>query len=81
LWIGFRYRLAALRWLAIGLFGVTVVKVFLVDMATLSQIYRILAFFALAVILGLAWLAYQRVRIESGPLDIEESDTHASNDT
>ena len=65
----------------VGLFGVTVVKVLLVDTSTLSQIYRILAFFALAVILGLAWLAYQRIRIDSGTEEIEESDAHASNDS
>ena len=56
-------------------------KVFLVDTSRLSEIYRILAFFALAVILGLAWLAYQRIRIDGNTQEIEESDAHASNDT
>ena len=60
--IGFRGQLAQLRWLAIAIYAATVVKVFLVDMAELQQVYRILAFFILAVFLGLAALAYQRLR-------------------
>jgi uncharacterized membrane protein len=60
--IGFRARLAPLRWLAIALYTVTVLKVFFVDMAELRQVYRILAFFILAVFLGLAARAYQRLR-------------------
>ena len=59
--IGFRMRLARLRWVAIGLFAVTVAKVFLVDMSTLRQFYRILAFFILAVVLGLVARFYQRL--------------------
>jgi uncharacterized membrane protein len=62
--LGFVRRHAGLRWLAIGLFGLTVAKVFLVDMAALERIYRILAFFALAVLLGLAARAYQRIRFD-----------------
>jgi len=61
---GFRLRLAPLRWTALGLYVVTVVKVFLVDMAGLDQIYRIVAFFVLAIFLGMAAWAYQRIRIE-----------------
>jgi uncharacterized membrane protein len=62
--LGFRLRLARLRWVALGLYVVTVVKVFLVDMAGLDQIYRIVAFFVLAIFLGLAAWAYQRIRLE-----------------
>lgn len=63
--LGFRLRQTWLRWLAIALYGVTVAKVFLFDMAELDEIYRILAFFVLAVFLGLAARAYQRIRLES----------------
>jgi uncharacterized membrane protein len=59
--VGFRLRLAPLRWLAILLYLATVLKVFFVDMASLQQFYRILAFFILAVVLGLAAYAYQRI--------------------
>jgi uncharacterized membrane protein len=62
--LGFRFRLAGLRWTALGLYVITVVKVFLVDMAGLDQIYRIAAFFVLAIFLGIAAWAYQRIRIE-----------------
>ena len=57
---GFRRRLLPLRALALGLFGLTVAKVVTVDMAGLPGIYRILAFFVLAVVLGAAAWAYQR---------------------
>jgi uncharacterized membrane protein len=62
--LGFMWRHAGLRWLAMAFYGLTVAKVFLVDMAALERIYRILAFFALAVLLGLAARAYQRIRLE-----------------
>jgi len=62
--LGFRLRLARLRWVALALFAVTVVKVFLIDMAELDEIYRIVAFFILAIFLGLAAWAYQRIRLE-----------------
>ncbi|NUQ61921.1 MAG: DUF2339 domain-containing protein [Pirellulales bacterium] len=74
--IGFRARLARLRWLAIGLYGLTVGKVFLVDMAELDEIYRILAFFVLAVLLGAAAWAYQRIRLEPEPDGITKGDSH-----
>jgi uncharacterized membrane protein len=59
--VGFRLRLARLRWSALGLYGVTIAKVFLLDMAGLDQIYRILAFLVLAVGLGAAARVYQRI--------------------
>ncbi len=46
--MGFRFRLAALRWVAIVFFGITIGKVFLFDMSELSEIYRIMAFFVLS---------------------------------
>jgi uncharacterized membrane protein len=60
--IGFRVRVASLRWLAITLYAITVAKVIFLDMAYLEQFYRVLAFFILAVFLGLAARAYQRLR-------------------
>ncbi len=60
--LGFRLGRARLRWLAMALFGVSVVKLFLVDMANVQQLYRILAFFVLAVVLGLVARTYQRFK-------------------
>jgi uncharacterized membrane protein len=59
---GFRFHSARLRWTALGLYGVTVAKVFLFDMAGLDELYRILAFFVLALLLGAAAAVYQRLR-------------------
>ena len=60
--LGFRFNRSRLRWFAMGLFGVTVLKLFVVDMANVQQIYRIVAFFILAVVLGLVARGYQRFK-------------------
>ncbi len=60
--LGFRFKRARLRWFAMGLFGITVLKLFVVDMANVQQIYRIVAFFILAVVLGLVARGYQRFK-------------------
>ena len=60
--LGFRLNRSRLRWLAMVLFGVTVLKLFVVDMANVQQIYRIVAFFILAIVLGLVARTYQRFR-------------------
>lgn len=60
--LGFRLDRARLRWLGMSLYGITVIKLFLVDMANVLQLYRILAFFVLAVVLGLVARAYQRFK-------------------
>ncbi len=59
---GFRWRQAWLRWTSLGLFGLTLIKVFFFDMADLDEIYRIVAFFGLAIVLGIAAWAYQRLQ-------------------
>lgn len=61
---GFRFHQARLRWAALGLYGITVGKVFLYDMEGLNEVYRILAFLVLAILLGLAAAVYQRTRPE-----------------
>jgi uncharacterized membrane protein len=57
---GFKLRESLLRWTALAIFAATVGKAFLVDLAGLDQLYRIVAFFILAVLLGAAAWAYQR---------------------
>jgi uncharacterized membrane protein len=64
--IGFWKQLAALRWTALGLFALTIAKVFLLDMAGLQEFYRILAFFIVAILLGAAAWAYQRIQPQLG---------------
>lgn len=42
--IGFVRRSASVRWASLALFGLTIIKVMLVDIAALHQFYRIIAF-------------------------------------
>jgi uncharacterized membrane protein len=60
--LGFRLQRSRLRWLAMILYGIAVLKLFVVDMANVQQLYRILAFFVLAMVLGLVARAYQRFK-------------------
>jgi len=60
--IGIRRQYAPIRYFAIALFGITVAKVFLVDLATLAGIYRIVAFFIVGIVLLFASFLYQRGR-------------------
>ena len=54
--VGFVRRSAALRWAALALFGLTVIKAMLVDIAELQQLYRIIVFFVLGLLLlSVAW--------------------------
>lgn len=55
--VGFWKQIAVLRYLALGLFGLLLVKVFIVDMATVKSIYRISAFLATGLTLvGVSYL-------------------------
>jgi uncharacterized membrane protein len=65
--LGFRLRRPHLRWIALALYAVTVGKVFLIDAKELGEFYRILAFFILAILLGAAAWAYQRLQPASRP--------------
>jgi uncharacterized membrane protein len=60
--LGFWRDFAPLRYLAIGLFGLTVLKVFLVDLSELGGIYRILGFMGVGVVLLVVSFLYQRTR-------------------
>ena len=59
--IGFARRIAPLRYLAITLFGVTVLKVFIVDLANLETVYRIVSFIVLGILLLAASFLYQQL--------------------
>lgn len=51
---------AALRWQALALLGVVVVKVFFFDLSFLERFYRIISFFLLGLVLMLVSFFYQR---------------------
>lgn len=58
--IGFIRRVPAIRWTALALFALTVIKVMLVDIAVLEQLYRIIAFLVLGVLLLIVTWGYHR---------------------
>jgi uncharacterized membrane protein len=57
---GVRQRVAVLRWQALALFGVTTMKVFFSDTASLEGFYRIGSAIALGVVLLVVSFVYQR---------------------
>ena len=63
---------ALLRWLGIVLFGCTIFKVFVVDMAALNVMYRILSFFVLGIVLVAVSIAYQRAMVSQKGAEGEE---------
>jgi uncharacterized membrane protein len=77
---GILRRLPAARWSAIGLLGITMLKLFFHDLAQLEALYRIGAFVAVALIAIGASFAYQRFfaganKPEANPA-VEPTDTH-----
>jgi uncharacterized membrane protein len=58
--LGFRYQQARLRLVSLGLFGITILKVFLADMARVSTPFRIVSFVVLGLMLiGASYLYYR----------------------
>lgn len=58
--IGFIRRSASVRWAALILFGIAIVKAMIIDIAYLEQLYRIIVFFVLGVLLLLVAWAYHK---------------------
>src|SRR5437667_92111 len=63
---GFLRRSAPLRYGALGLLGLTIFKVFVVDLASVKTLYRMLSFLLLGVVLLLVGLLYQKMSRERG---------------
>jgi len=63
LMIGFARRRPQLRWTALGVYALTIAKVFLFDMAGLDELYRVGAFIAVAALLAFAARLYQRLEV------------------
>jgi len=59
--VGLMRRNAPLRWIAMGLLAVVILKVFLLDLRALDTFYRILAFLGLGVVLIAVGFGYQRL--------------------
>jgi uncharacterized membrane protein len=60
--VGLRRNLAPIRTAGLGLLLVTVGKVFLYDLSTLTSVYRVISFIVLGLLLLLGAFAYQRLR-------------------
>jgi uncharacterized membrane protein len=58
--VGFARALPTVRYAALGLLGITIAKVFLIDLSSLDAIYRILSFVVLGVVLLAIAYVYQR---------------------
>jgi uncharacterized membrane protein len=58
---GFVRAVPPVRYAALGLFGIVILKVFLVDMAELEAVYRIASFFVLGLVLLAVSYFYQRL--------------------
>jgi uncharacterized membrane protein len=58
--VGFVRRSSSLRWASLALFALTIVKAMLIDIARLEQLYRIIVFFVLGVLLLLVAWGYHK---------------------
>ena len=70
---GLRRRCAPIRYFAIVIFGITILKVFMVDLAQLDRFYRVLSIVGLGVLLLVTSYLYQRFHSRLAPQ--EESAT------
>ena len=71
IWAGFARRFKPVRLLGMSLLGITVTKLFMVDMQSLDKGYRIVAFVGMGVLLLVISLLYQRDRREREELNEE----------
>ncbi|MFC1760640.1 DUF2339 domain-containing protein [Planctomycetota bacterium] len=58
--IGFRVRISTIRLTALALFGITAVKLVIVDMAKVQEVFRIVSFIGLGVLMIAASYLYHR---------------------
>ncbi|MBI3261621.1 MAG: DUF2339 domain-containing protein, partial [Acidobacteria bacterium] len=58
--VGIRHAYPPIRYLAIGVFGLTVIKIFTVDLSNLGGIYRVLGFIVVGAVLLAASFLYQK---------------------
>ena len=65
--VGMRRKYVPIRYFAMALFGVSLLKIFLIDLATVGGIYRVIGFLVVGVILVLVSFLYQRVNVSAEP--------------
>jgi len=64
--IGFWQNIRLMRLSALALFGATALKLVIVDMARVQEIYRIVSFFVLGILMIAASYLYHRVEKRLG---------------
>jgi uncharacterized membrane protein len=70
---GFLRRSAPMRYGALGLLGLTIFKVFVVDLASVKTLYRMLSFLLLGVVLLLVGFLYQKISRTASSVDTDAS--------
>ena len=70
---GFVRRSAPMRYAALGLLGLTIFKVFVVDLASVKTLYRMLSFLLLGVVLLLVGFLYQKISRTTSSVDPDAS--------
>ena len=63
--VGLTRNYAPIRYFAMALFAITIVKVFAVDLSELDRIYRVLSIIGLGVTLLLTSYLYQKLSADS----------------
>jgi hypothetical protein len=67
--LGVNRRIGGLRWISLGMFMLTIAKVFLFDLGNLQGLYRVASLLGLAIALLLVSLLYQRFVFRIAPKD------------
>jgi uncharacterized membrane protein len=68
LFAGMKKQISVLRWQALALIGIVVVKVFLFDLSFLDRFYRIVSFFVLGLaLLAVSFLYQRKLAAQKGP--------------
>jgi uncharacterized membrane protein len=65
--VGMRTQYVTIRYFAMALFGVSLLKIFLIDLARVGGIYRVIGFLVVGVILVLVSFLYQRANVSAEP--------------
>ncbi len=73
--IGLWKRMRGIRIAAISVFGVTILKIFIIDLSFLTTIYRVISFLGLGVILLVISFLYQKYKYLIIPLPEKEEAT------
>ena len=77
MWYGMRQRMRIMRVIALSLFAITLLKLFLFDLGSLSEGGRVAAFIFLGALLLVVSFMYQKLKgllMEDGPTNTQRGD-------